>query len=78
MIRTTISLDASDKHWLDQQAAMQHVPMTEVVRQAVRAMRSGRQQSGDDFQALLVGTAGIWKQGDGLAWQQNTRDEWSR
>ncbi len=78
MIRTVISLDASDKHWLDQQAALQHVPMTEVVRQAVRAMRSGRQQSGDDFQALLVGTAGIWKQGDGLAWQQNTRDEWSR
>ena len=74
MIRTVTSLNASDKQWLNQQAAMLHVPMTEVVLQAVRATRSSRQQSGDDFQVLLVGTAGIGKQGDGLAWQQNARN----
>lgn len=78
MIRTVISLDDSDKRWLDQQAALQHVPMTEVVRQAVQALRAARQQNGDDFQALLVGTAGIWRHGDGLAWQQDIRDEWAR
>ena len=78
MIRTVISLDESDKRWLDQQAALQHVPMTEVVRQAVQALRSVRQQNGDDFQALLAGTAGIWPHGDGLNWQQGIRDEWAR
>ncbi len=78
MVRTVISLDESDKRWLDQQAALQHVPMTEVVRQAVQALRAARQQNGDDFQTLLAGTAGIWRHGDGLAWQQNARDEWAR
>jgi len=78
MIRTVISLDDSDKHWLDQQAALQHVPMTEVVRQAVQALRAARQHSNDDFQGLLASTAGIWCHGDGLAWQQGVRDEWVR
>lgn len=78
MVRTLISLNDSDKRWLDQQAALQHVPMTEVVRQAVQALRAARQQSNDDFHALLAGTAGIWRCGDGLAWQQNARDEWTR
>jgi hypothetical protein len=78
MIRTVISLNDSDKLWLDQQAALQHVPMTEVVRQAVQAMRASRQQSGDDFLTLLANTSGIWHHGDGLAWQKTIREEWSR
>lgn len=78
MVRTVISLDESDKRWLDQQAALQHVPMTEVVRQAVQALRAAREQNGDDFLALLDGTAGIWQHGDGLAWQKDIRDEWAR
>lgn len=78
MVRTEISLDETDKRWLDQQAALQHVPVTEVVRQAVQALRTARQQNGDDFQALLDGTSGIWPHGDALAWQQNARDEWAR
>jgi hypothetical protein len=78
MIRTVISLDDSDKRWLDQQATLQHVPMTEVVRQAVQAMRAARQHSGEDFQVLLASTSGIWHHGDGLAWQQSARDEWAR
>jgi hypothetical protein len=78
MIRTVISLDEPDKLWLDQQAALQNVPMTEVVRQAVRALRAARQQSGDDFAALIASTGGIWPNGDGLDWQQEIRDEWTR
>ena len=78
MIRTVISLNDSDKQWLDQQAALQHVPMTEIVRQAVQAMRADRLQNGDDFQNLLAKTAGTWPHGDGLAWQQVIRDEWSQ
>jgi hypothetical protein len=78
MVRTVISLNESDKSWLDQQAALQHVPMTEVVRQAVQALRAVRQQNSDDFHALLAGTVGIWRHGDALDWQQNVRDEWPR
>ena len=78
MVRTVISLNESDKNWLDQQAALQHVPMTEVVRQAVQALRAVRQQNSGDFYALLAGTVGIWRPGDALDWQQNVRDEWPR
>ena len=78
MVRTVISLDEADKRWLDQQAALQHVPMTEVVRQAVQAFRATRENHDGDFSALLDGTAGIWPHSDGLAWQTERRDEWSR
>lgn len=78
MVRTVISLNDSDKRWLDQQAVLQRVPMTEVVRQAVQAMRTARQNSADDFQTLLASTSGIWRNGDGLAWQRSARSEWAR
>lgn len=78
MVRTVISLAETEKRWLDQQAALQKVPMTEIVRQAVQALRASREKNDEDFLALLGSTAGIWPQGDGLAWQQNQRSEWER
>lgn len=78
MIRTVISLDENDKAWLDRQAALLHLPMTEVVREAVRLLRSAREQSGQDVDDLLSRTSGCWQQGDGLDWQRELRDEWTR
>lgn len=78
MIRTVISLDEADKRWLDREAEQQHVSMTEVVRQAVQALRASREEHRTEFDALLADTAGIWREGDGLRWQEQQRDEWSR
>lgn len=78
MIRTVISLDESDKAWLDQEAAMHHLPMTEVVREAVRLLRSTREPGGGEVDELLASTAGCWPEGDGLDWQRKRRDEWAR
>ncbi len=78
MVRTVITLDESDKHWLDQQAALQKVSMAEVVRQAISRLRAARDQGGEDFDALLKSTSGRWSQGDGLAWQEARRQEWER
>ena len=78
MIRTVISLDESDKAWLDQQASTRHMPMAELVRQAVRAYRASQPRGEEDFEALLAGTAGTWRQGDGLGWQERLRNEWTR
>lgn len=77
MQRTLINLDPEDKAWLDQEARHRHVPMTELVRQAVRAYRL-REESQDNqsWQHAVRDTAGIWRQGDGLVWQQRLRDEW--
>lgn len=44
MTRTIINLDADDKAWLDQEAHRRNLPMTELVRQAVRNYRL-REQS---------------------------------
>lgn len=78
MVRTVISLDEADKRWLDREAEQQHVSMTEVVRQAVQALRASREEHRTEFDTLLADTAGIWREGDGLRWQEQQRDEWSR
>lgn len=77
MPRTLISLDAQDKDWLDREARLRGLPMTELVRQAVHAYRE-RQESLEQpsLQAALARTAGIWKSGDGLAHQHRMRKEW--
>jgi hypothetical protein len=77
MPKALIDLDPDDMAWLDREAHRQRVPMVELVRQAVRAYRL-REQSrctpalGD----VLARTAGLWRQGEGLAWQQRLRGEW--
>ena len=76
MPRTVINLDADQKAWLDQQAALRGVAMTELVRQAVRAFQA-REQVKPSLQQVLDRTAGIWQGGDGLDYQRRIRDEWS-
>ena len=76
MPRTVINLDADQKAWLDQQAALRGVAMTELVRQAVRAFQA-REQAKPSLQQVLDRTAGIWRGGDGLDYQRHMRDEWS-
>jgi len=78
MPRTIINLDPEDKRWLDREARARHVPMTEVVRQAVRAYRVRVEtQSKPDLMTALDHTSGIWHKGDGLLHQQRLRDEWN-
>jgi hypothetical protein len=78
MIRTLISLDEEDKTWLDRRAKEEGLTMAEVVRQAVRRYReqceAGEGQT--SLEQLLQRTSGIWRGGDGLAYQQRIRDEW--
>lgn len=78
MIRTLISLDAEDKAWLDRTARSERVPMTKLVRRAIRRLRQEREAAPLDFERLLRETAGSWKGGDGLAYQRRARAEWDR
>jgi len=48
--------------------------MTEIVR---RALRQFQAQERDQFDAILQKTSGIWQNGDGLAYQEKIRQEWS-
>ncbi|HKI06395.1 MAG TPA: ribbon-helix-helix domain-containing protein [Thermoanaerobaculia bacterium] len=78
MIRTLISLEDEDKKWLDRKAKEEGLTMTELVRVAVRRYREQCEasQAAESLEQLLGRTAGIWREGDGLAYQRAVRDEW--
>ena len=76
MIRTVISLDEDDKLWLDQHAARLRTTMTQLVRLAVRRLRSEEERLDVPFDELLERTRGIWPAGDGLAYQRSVRRGW--
>ena len=76
MVRTVVSLEEDDKRWLDERAEQEGVPMTELIRRAVRLLRQqgGRPRPG--LEELLDRTAGVWEHGDGLKYLQRMRREW--
>ncbi|MGH8772667.1 MAG: ribbon-helix-helix protein, CopG family [Burkholderiales bacterium] len=78
MIRTVISLDDEDKAWLDRKAREDNVAMTEVIRRAVRRLREESGSENRSLDELLRQTRGLWKNGDGLAYQRKLRREWKR
>ncbi|MEP7354648.1 MAG: CopG family transcriptional regulator [Acidobacteriota bacterium] len=73
MTRMILSLEEQDKAWLERQAKSLNVSMAEVVRVAVRRMRDAEDKS---MAEVLKATRGIWKNGDGLKYQQKLRSEW--
>ena len=76
MIRTVISLSEEDKAWLDRRAREERVPMTQLVRRAVRLLRRSTARDAEPLEEILGRTSGIWKRGDGLDYQRRLRDEW--
>lgn len=78
MVRTVVSLDPEDKAWLDRKAQEEHLAMAEVVRRAIRLYRRHEETTQETTERLLRKTAGIWSQGDGLAYQERLRGEWER
>lgn len=79
MVRTVISLDPEDKAWLDDKARETGNTMTSVVREAVSRYRAQDAKRGSpSLKTLLERTSGIWKHGDGLAWQKKMRAEWDK
>ena len=79
MPRTIISLSDEDKVWLDRRSRAERVPMTEIVRRAVREYRERYDAAGPSHLRELLGrTRGCWAHGDGLRYQDAARDEWER
>jgi hypothetical protein len=75
MVRTIISLDEDDKAWLDARAHELGVPMTQLIRTAVRLLRA--QPAGEPTTSELIDrTRGVWREGDGFDYQERLRDEW--
>ena len=76
MIRTIISLSVEDKIWLERRAHAQGLTMTELVRRSVALYRHATDPEYSESAALLQQTHGLWKDIDGLAYQEKLRDDW--
>ena len=76
MVRTVISLEEQDKRWLDRTAHSEGVPMTELIRRAVRLLRQQLRRERPGLDDVLDRTSGSWTLGDGLAYQRKARREW--
>ncbi len=76
MVRTVISISEDDKAWLEEKAAKEGIPMTEVVRRALRLLREKSEREDPPTDVLLERTKGMWKGEDGLDYQRRIRDEW--
>ena len=78
MIRTIISIEPEEKNWLNHQASEQNTTMTEIVRRAIHFYHQQIEPTGEgNILDLLNHTQGIWRNGDGLQYQQKLRGEWS-
>jgi hypothetical protein len=78
MVRTVVSLDERDKQWLDRKAREGGVPMTVLVRQAVRELRiKGNVSPAAEpaFEEILRMTKGTWRKGDAASWVRKLRRE---
>ena len=78
MVRTIISLDESDKRWLDSRARAERRTMTQVVREAIRYFRMEAGKAGKGKPGLkdvLKLTKGTWSKGDAVAWVRKMRAE---
>jgi hypothetical protein len=73
MTRMLISLEENDRRWLEQTAQEAGVPMSEVVRRAIRQAQEDGQKPLKD---LLASTKGLWRRGDGLRYQRRVRKDW--
>lgn len=76
MVRTIISISEDDKRWLEERAAQEGIPMTEVVRRALRQMREKAEREEPPTETLLSQTQGLWTKEDGLEYQRRLRGEW--
>lgn len=80
MARTAVEIDADDEAWLEHEAHQRGETVAVLVREAVHEYRQRREQHEQvgGLPAALARTAGLWRAGDALAWQERLRTEWSR
>ena len=76
MIRTIVTMEESDKEWLDHYSHLHQQSLAETIRQAIHSYQAQASTGGRD--QMLKETAGIWKgrNRDGLDHQRELRREW--
>lgn len=73
-LRTIITISEQDKRWLATYSELHGISQAEAVRKGISCLKAAEGRS--DFQMLVRNTAGLWKRGDGLSYQEKLRSEW--
>lgn len=72
--RIIITLSDEERLWADGYSQAHNISVAEAIRQGLAILR--RQEGLQAYQRLVEKTRGMWRQGDGLAYQQAIRSEW--
>ena len=73
--RTIITISEEDKQWLEHYSSLHRVSMAEAIRQGIRKLKEAELM--ENYQTIVKNTRGLWKKGDGLAYQKKIRTEWN-
>ena len=71
--RITITLSERDKAWLESFSKARGISVAEAIRRGITQLRSREEKN--IYRTLVEETSGIWKKGDGLAYQKRLRSE---
>ena len=72
--RIIITITPEDKTWLESYSKAHNISTAEAVRQGIQRLRQLSTQ--DTYQTLIETTRCVWREGDGLTYQQRLRSEW--
>ncbi|MFH1480869.1 MAG: CopG family transcriptional regulator [Pseudomonadota bacterium] len=72
--RTIITISEKDKAWLEGFSKARGISMAEAIRRGIAQLKEREEKS--TYLTLVEETSGIWKKGDGLAYQEKLRSEW--
>jgi Mor family transcriptional regulator len=72
--RTIITISEQEKRWLSAYSELHHVSLAEAVRRGIACLKAA--EGNTAYRELVQKTGGIWKQGDGLRYQEDIRAEW--
>ena len=72
--RIIISIPDEDKLWLEGYSKVHKISVAEAIRQGIDQLKRAKRQQ--TYRQLVENTRGIWKKGDGLAYQEKLRAEW--
>jgi hypothetical protein len=68
-----MTIPDEDKLWLDAYTKINKISVAEAVRQGISLLKQEQRQK--TYQKFVEITCGIWKKGNGLAYQQEMRGE---
>ena len=72
--RTIITISEKDKAWLESFSKARGISMAEAIRRGIAQFKEREEKN--TYRTLVEETSGIWKKGDGLAYQEKLRSEW--